>query len=94
MLKSSCVAEHESRSGRGATRTRYVKCATARLHPRDAACLWLVTFNPARARTRFHENHYDENIIKKKMIDELPATLQKGLVKHLYGRSHVPSALQ
>jgi O-glycosyl hydrolase len=36
--------------------------------------------------TRFHEDHQDENIVKKALINELPAKLQKDLTKHLYSR--------
>jgi len=36
--------------------------------------------------TSFHEEHNDDNLLKKKMIDELPPALQRGLVRHLYGR--------
>ena len=31
-----------------------------------------------------HEDHEDENVIKKQLINDLPAGLQKGLVRHLY----------
>ena len=34
--------------------------------------------------TRFHEDHQDENLMKKTMVNELPPSLQKPLVKHLY----------
>ena len=42
--------------------------------------------------TRFTEEHHDANVQKKKMIDGLPANLQKGLVRHLYSHevSRVP----
>jgi hypothetical protein len=41
---------------------------------------------------RFHEDHQDANLHKKRIINELPSNLQKGLVRHLYSRevSRVP----
>ena len=36
--------------------------------------------------TRFSEEHADDNIQKKVVIEKLPSNLQKGLVRHLYAR--------
>ena len=57
---------------------------------RLTACLLLLLRLCGRGRwqlrhniiswTRFHEEHNDDNLLKKKMIDELPPALQRGLV--------------
>ena len=36
--------------------------------------------------TRFREDHLDDQAVKKEIVNELPANLQKGLVRHLYSR--------
>jgi hypothetical protein len=35
---------------------------------------------------RFHEDHTDENLTKKEMINDMPKRLQTHLIHHLYSK--------